>query len=129
MNDTLKKINLLLAKFNQTFDIEANIVDDTTDTLMIKGLKNDGKEFMSEMFDIFAKIVKQSSADDYELVYDIHYGLALAKKKIVVEYELEKQPELEENASKVEQNTEETKEEQDNEPAENQVDTESSDED
>jgi hypothetical protein len=50
----------------------------------VKKLNDDGKEFMDELFETFAQIVHATS-DDYELVYDINHGLALARKKITYE--------------------------------------------
>jgi hypothetical protein len=90
MDDALKKVNSLIKKFNTTFEIEANITEvdgeQITDGLRIKKLNDDGKEFMDELFETFAQIVHATS-DDYELVYDINHGLALARKKITYEIE------------------------------------------
>ena len=91
MNESIKKIQSLVKKFNDTFEIEANICEDEngetiTDGLRIKGLNNDGVAFMNEIFDMFSTIVHASS-DEYELVYDEQRGLAMAKKKITYEIE------------------------------------------
>ena len=89
-NESLKKIQSLLKKFNSTFTIEANIVEENgeevTNGLRITALNNDGVEFMDEIFDVFARIVHASS-DSHELVYDEQRGLALARKKITYEIE------------------------------------------
>lgn len=96
MNETtklsaLKKVQTLIKQFNSTFEIEANIsIDDSgeqvTDGLKIKELKNDGSQFLDEIFDTLANMVHIAS-NEHELVYDKEKGFAIAKKKIV--YELE----------------------------------------
>lgn len=88
MNEITKKINELLNSFNESFKLEANIVDDNGEQvavgLKIKELKNDGSEFVSQMFDMFSQIINASG--EYELVYDEEKGIAIAKKVVTVEY-------------------------------------------
>lgn len=93
MNETIKRINDLLKKFNATFTISANIVEDvegeaTANGLKIDALKNDGTLFMGEMFDMFAAII-QTVSDEHELVYDVERGLVIAKKQVTVSYVIE----------------------------------------
>lgn len=92
MDELIKKINDLLNEFNKSFTIEANIVKDNGEDvavgLKIKELKNDGSEFVSQMFDMFSQII--SSNEDYELVYEEEKGIAIAKKVIKVEYVYDK---------------------------------------
>ena len=90
-NESLKKIQSLLKKFNDTFDIEANIITDengeeVTNGLRIKKLNGDGAAFMDDIFSTFFQIVK-SASDEHELVYDAKKGLAIAHKKVVYEIE------------------------------------------
>lgn len=88
--DPLKKIQILIKRFNDTFEIEPNIVndngDDITNSLRIKKLNNDGVEFMNDIFSTFAQIVK-SISPEHELVYDKMKGLALARRKVIYEIE------------------------------------------
>lgn len=93
MDETLKKINELLKKFNATFKVSANISqneigEDIANGLKIDGLKSDGSEFMNEMFDMFAAII-QNVSDEHELVYDVDKGLVIAKKQVTVSYVFE----------------------------------------
>ena len=85
-NPTLKKVQLLVKQFNSTFNIEANIEknetgEEVTSGLKIKELKNDGSEFLDEIFDTLANMVRIASKD-HELVYDKKKGFAIAKKTI-----------------------------------------------
>lgn len=83
----LRKVNTLIKQFNATFTIEANITTDEntgeqiTNGLRIKELKNDGTEFVDEIFDTLASMVHIAS-DEHELVYDKDRGFAIAKKRI-----------------------------------------------
>ena len=91
MNETLKKINTLLKKFNNTFELSAGEVvqegeDEVTTELQITGLKNDGSEFVAEMFELFTAIT-QSVSPEHELVYNEEKGLVIGKK--VVDYVFE----------------------------------------
>lgn len=86
-----KKVQILIKQFNETFDIEANIIKDEktgeeiTDGFKIKGLKNDGSAFLDEIFNTLVQMVRIAS-DDHELVYDAKRGFAIAKK--ITSYEL-----------------------------------------
>lgn len=88
-NETLKKINDLLKRFSNTFDIEANIVEDGDEMiasgLKIKGVKNDGSQFINEFHATFNSIV-QNMSDEHEVIYDAKVGLVVAKKVIKTEY-------------------------------------------
>jgi len=92
MDETLKKINELLKKFNNTFEISANQVEEDGEIvacgLKIDDIKNDGAEFINEMFGTFNEIVKAVS-DQHELVYNDEKGLVIAKKVIKVDYIIE----------------------------------------
>jgi hypothetical protein len=94
MNDTLQRVNSLLKSFNKSFNISADVQkeDDGTETvvgLKIDAVNDDGTEFMSDLFDLFAQIISASDSD-YELVYNKdHGGLCIAKKKIAVDYEIQ----------------------------------------
>ncbi|MFW6008349.1 MAG: hypothetical protein ACOCP8_03695 [archaeon] len=87
MNDALKKIKCLLKKFNNTFEISAIIQDDTVNGLKIDGLKSDGTEFIAELFEIFNTIVTGVS-DDHEVIYNEEKGLVIAKKIVLVDYQI-----------------------------------------
>lgn len=88
MNELTKRINDLLIEFNKSFKLEANIVEDNGEQvavgLKIQELKNDGSEFVSQIFDMFSQIINASG--EYELVYDEEKGIAIAKKVVTVEY-------------------------------------------
>jgi hypothetical protein len=93
MNDTLQRVNSLLKSFNKSFNISADVQkeDDGTETvvgLKIDAVNDDGTEFMSDLFDMFAQIISASD-EDYDLVYDKDRGLCIAKKKIAVDYEIQ----------------------------------------
>ena len=95
MNDTLQRINSLLKSFNKSFNISADVnkEDDGSETvtaLRIDSVNDNGTEFMSDLFDIFAQLISVSDKDD-ELVYDKDRGLCIAKKKIAVDYEIQDQ--------------------------------------
>ncbi|MNN11069.1 hypothetical protein D3C81_1240100 [compost metagenome] len=91
-NETLKRINEFLKAFNKTFEIEANIITDNeeliADGLKIKGLKGNGSDFVNITYDTFNSIVK-SISEDHELIYDEKIGLAIAKKIVKTNYEIE----------------------------------------
>lgn len=88
MDEMIKKISGLLVEFNKTFKLEANIIDENGEKiavgLKIKETKNDGSEFVDEMFDMFCQII--NSTNEYELVFDEQKGLGIAKKVVKVEY-------------------------------------------
>jgi hypothetical protein len=88
LNELTKRINDLLIEFNKSFKLEANIVEDNGEQvavgLKIQELKNDGSEFVSQIFDMFSQIINASG--EYELVYDEEKGIAIAKKVVTVEY-------------------------------------------
>lgn len=90
MDETIKKINDLLKKFNNTFEISPIIAEGNdeqiADGLKIDKLKNDGSEFVNELFDVFDLIVK-SVSDEHEVIYNEEKGLVIAKK--VVNYVIE----------------------------------------
>lgn len=95
MNEVLKKINDLMKQFNNTFEIEANIVKDdngeeVASGLKIKNIKNDGSEYINELFDMFGAIIG-SVSDKHELIYMPDKGLVIAKKVMreVLDYEVE----------------------------------------
>jgi hypothetical protein len=90
MDETLKRINDLLKKFNSTFEVSANIIkaengEEIANGIKINGMKSDGSEFIGDMFDMFTAIIETIS-DEYELVYDINKGLVIAKKQVTVNY-------------------------------------------
>jgi hypothetical protein len=90
VDETLNKINEVLKKFNSTFEISTAGIseengEEITGALKITNLKNDGSEFVAELFNIFDAIA-QSVSDDYELVYNEERGLVLGKKVVTVNY-------------------------------------------
>lgn len=90
-HESLKKIQSLIHKFNDTFEIEANIITDKngeniTNGLRLKKLNNDGVDFMDEIFSTFSQIV-QNISSEHDIVYDEAKGLALAHKKVIYEIE------------------------------------------
>lgn len=89
LEELIKKINQLLIQFNDSFKLEANIIDNNGEKIVnglkIKELANDGSLFIDELFNMFNQIVS-SIPNDYELVYDENKGLAIAKKIVKVEY-------------------------------------------
>lgn len=93
MNETLQRINELLKKFNSTFELQpTEIVQDgeenMTSGLEIHNMKNNGSEFINEMFNMFDAIIK-SVSDEHELVYNEEKGLVIAKKVVTVDYIIE----------------------------------------
>lgn len=92
MDPTLQKVNELLKKFNNTFEISANQVEEDGELiasgLKIDKVKNDGAEYINEMFTVFSEIVKAVS-DEHELVYNEEKGLVIAKKVVQVNYVIE----------------------------------------
>lgn len=88
MDEMIKRINQLLSAFNKTFDLEANIEEENGQQvvtgLRINGIKNDGTEFINEIFDMFGQLI--SSTGEYELLYNDEKGLIIGKevvKKVV----------------------------------------------
>jgi hypothetical protein len=83
--ETIKKINDLLKKFNETFDLEAHIEKDNNELvasgLKIKNIKNNGYDFVGELYDMFNTIV-DSISNEHELIYDEEKGIVIAKKVI-----------------------------------------------
>ncbi len=81
--ETIKKISNLLKKFNETFDLEAVIINEDGEMvasgLKIKSIKNDGNEFIGEMYHMFGAIVG-SISQEHELIYDEEKGIVVAKK-------------------------------------------------
>jgi hypothetical protein len=86
MNETLKKLQVLIKLFNDTFELEPAVEGELVNALKLKSLKNDGEQFMDELFDVFSNIVK-SCSNEYELIYTAEKGLAIAKK--IVTYQIE----------------------------------------
>ena len=83
--ETIKKINNLLKKFNETFDLEAHIEKDNGELvasgLKIKNIKNNGHDFVGELYDMFNTII-DSISDEHELIYDEEKGIVIAKKVV-----------------------------------------------
>jgi len=84
-NDTFKKVNEILKAFNDTFEIEANIVQDGKD-VFVEGFKIidikkdcDSTAFVNTFYDIFGNIIS-SISDEHEIIYDKEKGLVIAKK-------------------------------------------------
>lgn len=92
MNESTKKINEMIKSFNETFNISVNIKDEDgeqiVDGLKIDDIKNDGSQFVNQLFDIFGTIVSASDTE-YELIYNEQKGLAIAKKVVKVDYIIE----------------------------------------
>ena len=92
-DSALKKVQSLIKKFNSTFVIEANIEkneegEEVASGLRIKELKDNGSEFLDEIFDTLVDMVRIAS-DEHELVYDEKRGFAIARRKVT--YEIEEQ--------------------------------------
>jgi hypothetical protein len=91
MNETLVKINDLLKKFNITFNVSANIKEEDGEQIVngfkIDNLKNDGSEFVNELFNILNLIIL-SVSEGYELIYNEEKGLVIAKEVIVRDYDI-----------------------------------------
>lgn len=91
-SETLKKINELLKSFNDTFKVDANIVEEdhelVIDGLKITGLKNDGSNFVTSFHETFNTIVK-SLSDEHEVIYNEDKGLVIAKKVVKTEFLIE----------------------------------------
>jgi hypothetical protein len=92
MNETLNKLNTLLKKFNNTFDLKANVIEDNGEDVAngfkIDKLKDDGSEFINELFDIVGSIVV-SISNEHELIFNQEKGLVIAKKVVTVDYIIE----------------------------------------
>jgi len=88
VDGTLQKVSNLFKIFNDTFEISANIEDDVVNGLVIDGLKNNGHDFIAELFETFNTIVTAVS-DDHELIYNNEKGIVLAKKVVSVDYVVE----------------------------------------
>lgn len=93
MDETLKKVNDLLKAFNNSFKISANFTEDNDDKiangLKIDELKNDGSQFIDEMFNMFSDVVSAVS-ENHELVYNEDMGLVIARKVVSIDYIIEK---------------------------------------
>lgn len=91
MNEMVKRINQLLSSFNKTFDLEANVEEENNQQvvtgLRINGIKNDGTEFINEIFDMFGQLI--SSTGEYELLYNDEQGLIIGKEVIKEVVQLE----------------------------------------
>ncbi|AEO93654.1 gp395 [Bacillus phage G] len=94
MNETIKKINSLLKVFNDTFEIEAKLVEEGGEQVAagvkINGLKNDGTHFINDFHSTFNSIV-QSLSDEHEVIYHEEKGLAVARKVVKTEYVIEEE--------------------------------------
>ena len=90
MNESTKKINNMIKSFNETFNISINTNDNGEEgnCLKITDLKNDGSDFVNQLFDIFGTIISASDSN-YELIYNKEKGLAIAKKVVKVDYIIE----------------------------------------
>ena len=88
MNELIEKINEILTGLNNTFELEANIVEEDGEKiangLKIKSIKNDGSEFMNSLIDIFSQIVEATGEN--EIVYDEEKGIVIAKPTTITEY-------------------------------------------
>ena len=91
MDEMIKRINQLLSAFNNTFDLEANIEQEDNQQvvtgLKINSIKNDGTEFINEVFDMFGQLI--SSTGEYELLYNNEKGLIIGKEVIKEVVQLE----------------------------------------
>ena len=76
----------MIKLFNDTFELEPVVGDGEVNALKLKSLKNDGEQFMDELFEVFNNIVKSSSSE-HELIYTEEKGLVIAKK--IVTYQIE----------------------------------------
>lgn len=92
MQETLVKVNELLKKFNSTFKIGAHVIneggEEVANGLKIESVKNEGTEFVSELFEVLNTIVS-SVSDEHELVYNNDRGLVIARKVVTVDYIIE----------------------------------------
>lgn len=90
--ETIKKINEVLKKFNNTFELEAHIDKDGEEMiasgLQIKNMKNNGHEFVGILYETFNAIIKSISSE-HEMIYDEDKGLVIAKKVIKTDYYIE----------------------------------------
>lgn len=92
MDETLKRISTLLKKFNNSFVISTNVTEENgeqiADGLKIDNVKNNGVEFMDDLFNMFNDIIKNVS-NEHELIYNEEKGLVIAKKVVTIDYILE----------------------------------------
>lgn len=90
--ETLKRINFLLKSFNNTFDIEANLVEEGNELiaygLKISTLKNDGSDFINTFHETFNSIV-QNLSDEHEVIYNEEKGLVIARKVVKTDFVIE----------------------------------------
>lgn len=91
-NEAVKRIAELLKTFNLTFDFEAKVIEEEEEEssveLRIKGLKNDGADFIRILHETFNDIVQVSSSE-HEVIYHPAKGLAVAKKVVKTDYIIE----------------------------------------
>ena len=92
MQETLVKVNELLKKFNSTFKIGAQVIneggEEVANGLKIEAVKNEGTEFVNELFEVLNTIVS-SVSNEHELVYNNDRGLVIARKVVTVDYIIE----------------------------------------
>ena len=92
MQETLIKVNELLKKFNVTFKIGSHVIneggEEVANGLKIEAVKNEGTEFVNELFEVLNTIVS-SVSNEHELVYNNDRGLVIARKVVTVDYIIE----------------------------------------
>lgn len=83
MDELLIKMNEIVKSLNETFKIDPVIVEDGDEEIVsglkIKSLKNDGKDFIENLFDLISAVIENSS--EYELAYKQEEGLVIVKKE------------------------------------------------
>ena len=83
MDELLIKMNEIVKSLNKTFEIDPVIVEDGDEEIVsglkIKSLKNDGKDFIENLFDLISAVIENSS--EYELAYKQEEGLVIVKKE------------------------------------------------
>lgn len=83
MEELLIKMNEIVKLMNDTFEIDPIIVEDGDEEIVsglkIKSIKNDGKDFIENLFELISTVVENSS--EYELAYKQEEGLVIVKKE------------------------------------------------
>lgn len=83
MDELLIKMNEIVKSLNETFEIDPVIVEDGDEEIVsglkIKSLKNDGKDFIENLFELISAVIENSS--EYELAYKQEEGLVIVKKE------------------------------------------------
>lgn len=83
-NEAIKRVADLLKVFNDTFQLGAQVIEDGEDTsvtLTIKGVKNNGADFIRLLHETFDNIV-QVSSDEHEVIYHEEKGLIVGKRVV-----------------------------------------------